>query len=118
LQKIFSALRVFILYPVKTFIIFLLIFSVLNIGLPQKDPVRIINLKIAADEEVRANLTWKSDIKKLVRAVSRDFERHFGIQFKIKKCEDWTSDNSNSSTLRRTILKITSLAPQLICMGI
>ncbi|MDH5466260.1 MAG: tetratricopeptide repeat protein [Candidatus Aminicenantes bacterium] len=70
----------------------------LNIGLPQKDPVRIINLKIATDEEVRASLTWKSDIKKLVKAVSKDFDRHFGIQFKIKRCESWTSDNANSTT--------------------
>jgi tetratricopeptide (TPR) repeat protein len=98
LKKYFVPLRAFSLLVVKTLIFISLILSLFNPILPQKQPIRIINLKIAADEELRMKLTWQLDVKKLIKTISKDFESHFGIQFNIKRFENWTSDNSIHTT--------------------
>jgi len=98
LIKKFLSLRGSFLFVVKTFIFILLLFSLLYPVLSRNQPIRIINLKIAADEELRMKLTWRIDIKKLIKTVSEDFDRHFGIRFHIKRFENWTSDNSKHTT--------------------
>jgi tetratricopeptide (TPR) repeat protein len=98
LKKNFLPLRAFSLLIVKTLFFISLLLSLLNPILPQKQPIRIINLKIAADEELRMMLTWQLDIKKLIQTISKDFDQHFGIQFNIKRFENWTSDNSKHTT--------------------
>lgn len=60
--------------------------------------LRIIDLKVAADEEFRSSCDdWCFYLKTLLRAASRDFEEHFGIRFRVKQVGSWVSDNSRQS---------------------
>jgi len=70
-------------------------------GYGQTQPLRTVSLKVAADEEFRMKnrLTWRSDIQQLVRYVSKDFEKHFGLRFKIGTIDHWVSDVAQDTML-------------------
>jgi len=59
--------------------------------------VRTIDLKIAVDDEFRSQRQWMLEIKRLIASSSQEFEKQFGIRFRIKKIEPWFSDGSLSS---------------------
>ena len=61
--------------------------------------VRIVNLKIVADEEFRSAGDWRLEISRRVSNASRVFEQNFGIRFEIGIVESWSSDNSQNSVI-------------------
>ncbi len=76
-----------------------LIFIIFEIGLSQSQSLRTVNIKVAVDEEYRSRKMWRFEIKRLITDSSKDFEKYFGIRFRIKKFDNWFSDNSKESTL-------------------
>ena len=59
----------------------------------QNRSVRIVRLKVVADEEFRKNGDWRFEIKRHVANASRVFEDEFGIGFEIRTIDSWNSDN-------------------------
>ena len=76
-----------------------LIFIIFEIGLSQSQSLRTVNIKVAVDEEYRSRKMWRFEIKRLISESSKDFEKYFGIRFRINKFDHWFSDNSRESTL-------------------
>jgi tetratricopeptide (TPR) repeat protein len=81
----------------------LLLLSILSfisqLGFPQTQLLRTVNLRAAADEEFRSNKNWRLEIRRLIADSSKVFEESFGIRFEINNFKSWTSDNSQNSTL-------------------
>ncbi|MCK4338072.1 MAG: tetratricopeptide repeat protein, partial [Candidatus Aminicenantes bacterium] len=81
------------LFLVSAFLVLLF----LGLGFTDDQPVRTITLKIAADEEFRAQNTWSMQVRRIVKDVSGRFERKYGLRFEIKKQEFWISHNHTDS---------------------
>jgi tetratricopeptide (TPR) repeat protein len=65
---------------------------------PARSPqIRIIQLKIAGDEEFRSQNQWQESIKKWISDISALFEQEFNIQFTIHSFENWTSSSPQHS---------------------
>jgi tetratricopeptide (TPR) repeat protein len=58
---------------------------------------RNVGIRILADEETRAISGWQAGISAAVSAVSKDFERLFGIRFFIEGFSGWPSEDSINS---------------------
>lgn len=81
----------------RIFIFSSLLFLVYGAGLPQDQPVRIVNLKIVVDEEFRIIPTWRSDINWLIRRASEEFEKRFSISLRMDLLDGWISDNAHNT---------------------
>ena len=68
-----------------------------KIVFPEHLSTRTINIKIAVDGEFGSMENWPLEIKRIVRDSSKNFENNFGIKFKIKSLESWSSDDSLNS---------------------
>lgn len=75
-----------------------LLFIISEIGFSQTQSYRTVNLKVVVDEEYRSQTTWRLNIKRLIISSSEDFEKYFGIKFRIKTIDNWLSDNAREST--------------------
>jgi tetratricopeptide (TPR) repeat protein len=56
-------------------------------------PLRIITLRVAADEEFRRHDDWEKAIRTHIKAVSEVFEKNFHIRFQIEDIVTWGSDD-------------------------
>lgn len=63
-------------------------------SLPAQTPSRIINIKVAFDEELQFHRKWRLTLKRVISASSRKFEKHFGIKLNVIDYENWKSDDS------------------------
>jgi tetratricopeptide (TPR) repeat protein len=79
-------------------LIFLSIDTLFFCPLHAKDEsTRMINMKIAADIELKSSPEWKMNVLHLITECSRVFEGRFGIQFKVKERGYWLRSNRASS---------------------
>ncbi|MBM3284479.1 MAG: hypothetical protein FJY81_01240, partial [Candidatus Aminicenantes bacterium] len=58
---------------------------------------RQLSLLVRADEECRLDPAWQEETKAVVDAVSRSFDKLFGIRFVIGEFGEWTSPDSVAS---------------------
>jgi tetratricopeptide (TPR) repeat protein len=68
-----------------------------NLSFALNQDIRMVQLKIAADEEFRNQSDWQLKAKRLISHSSQKFERNFGIQLRIEKFVFWSSDNTADS---------------------
>ena len=61
---------------------------------PQKEPRRIVTIKIAGAEPSGLGIDWEREIKKVRGAASGTYQQDFGIEFKIIKWETWKIDKT------------------------
>jgi tetratricopeptide (TPR) repeat protein len=82
-------------------VLFFFVFLFLNflISFSQDRQIRVVNLKVVADEEFSKDENWRLEIKRHVANASRVFEQNFGIGFEIGTIESWSSDNSENSII-------------------
>ena len=81
----------------RIFTLFFLLLFIFLIGFAQDQSIRNVDLKIAFDEEFRSRNGWRLEIKRLIRDSSVDFEKRFGLRFRIKSYEPWFSDYTRKS---------------------
>jgi tetratricopeptide (TPR) repeat protein len=64
---------------------------------PEDRQIRIITIKIAADQYLATGIAWKKDIKKLIGNSSEVFKEKFGIEFRITAWESWQPEKDLDS---------------------
>jgi tetratricopeptide (TPR) repeat protein len=96
------SLRKYLLHGQRYLILFLALLLLISITTSLSLETRTITIKVAADREFKnqewiLNVMWILNIKRLVADASRCFENNFGIRFKIKEFEYWSSDCATKS---------------------
>ncbi len=81
--------------PNSRFLIFIAIFFFASFLGPGRlfSQTREISVKVLADEELREEPGWKDLTESCLSQVSSEFERLFGIRFRVIEFEDWTSND-------------------------
>jgi hypothetical protein len=87
------------LIPSRGFLSFIALFFFVSILGPGHlfSQIREISVKVLADEELRKEPGWKILTENCLSQVSSEFERLFGIRFRVKEFEDWTSNDAARS---------------------
>lgn len=57
-------------------------------------PVRIINIRVAFDEEFQFQRSWNLTLRRILQTSSAKFGKHFGIKFHVAHYEKWKSNDS------------------------
>jgi len=81
----------------------LAVFSALFIQplFPENLPLRTITIKIAVDQKLKADGTWKIDSRRSLKAVSDIFTKEFGLEFQIDDYQYWRPDLKQKNTRDR-----------------
>ncbi|GAX62899.1 hypothetical protein SCALIN_C45_0057 [Candidatus Scalindua japonica] len=87
----------------NSFLVLITIVSVISffiafcavLGYAGNNNIRVINVKVVADEEFRASDEWVDVIVESFKRTSAFYEEQFGIKFNLKLIGEWISDNNS-----------------------